>query len=197
MYSYPGPNTTYSFANGTTYVLDNIAYLNGNFSGLPIFDGESLFSAFCTYAFPNDPPPQTIGSTVVPGYPQPVIISNGSNVSGYYLDGEGFEDVAVLSLLMFMGESSVEYQKVVEDFLADAVANYKTKLIIDLSGNPGGLILQGCTCTIRAASMLSWHLLPSLHSTSMANYSALTRSQTTHFDSCSPPSSRKITLEHA
>jgi hypothetical protein len=64
-------------------------------------------------------------------------------VSGYYLDGAGFEDVAVISLLAFESESPLEFQQVAQKFFADAVKAGKTKLVIDLSANGGGYILQG------------------------------------------------------
>lgn len=78
-----------------------------------------------------------------PGYPKPVITTNDAIVSGYYLDGEGFEDVAVISLLAFESESPVEFQTIAQDFFAEAKAAGKTKLVVDLSANGGGYILQG------------------------------------------------------
>lgn len=64
-------------------------------------------------------------------------------VSGYYLEGEGFEDVAVLSLLAFENESPLEFQTIAQNFIADAKAAGKTKIIVDLQANGGGYILQG------------------------------------------------------
>lgn len=141
---YPGPNTTFTFENGTFLDLENIAYVKGNFNS--VTDGESFYNQFCN--------PELSGSAlhsklvvndgiVAPGYPEPVVTSDDSIISGYYLEGEGFEDVAVISLLAFESESPVEFQKVADDFFADAVATGKKKLVVDLSANGGGYILQG------------------------------------------------------
>lgn len=141
---YPGPNTTFTFENGTFLDLENIAYVKGNFSS--VTDGSSFYEVFCN---PNGEAASAQGQTaaedvvIAPGYPAPVITTNDSIVSGYYLDGEGFEDVAVISLLAFESESPLEFQTVAQNFFADAVAAGKKKLVIDLSANGGGYILQG------------------------------------------------------
>lgn len=149
-YIYPGASTTFTFANGTTLTLDNIAQVKGNFAG--VVDGPSFYQQFCTAltaasgdvaaittAEAEAAPPGTIAS----GYPTPVIITNDTIVSGYYLDGVGYEDVAVIALLAFENESPLEFQQVAQQFFADAKAAGKTKLVIDLSANGGGYILQG------------------------------------------------------
>jgi hypothetical protein len=141
-YIYPGANTTFTFSNGTTITLDNVAHVKGNFAG--VTDGPSFYQQFCTGPQKSN----ALASTSTPksiarGYPPPVIITNDTIVSGYYLDGEGFGDVAVLSMLAFESESPVEFQAVVQDFIADALDAGKTKIIIDLSANGGGYILQG------------------------------------------------------
>jgi hypothetical protein len=49
----------------------------------------------------------------------------------------------VISLLAFESESPLEFQAVAQNFFADAVAAGKKKLVVDLSANGGGYILQG------------------------------------------------------
>lgn len=141
-YIYPGANTTFTYANGTELFVENVAYVKASFAG--VTDGPSFYQKFCTG-------PQATASVAaaeevaaaIPGYPDPVIQTNDGVVSGYYLEGEGFDDVAVISLLAFESESPVEFQKVAEDFFAQAKAAGKTKLVIDLQANGGGYILQG------------------------------------------------------
>jgi hypothetical protein len=142
-YIYPGANTTFAFANGTTIALDNVAHVKGDFAG--VTDGPSFYQQFCTGPHTSSAAQSTAAepSTIAPGYPPPVIITNDTIVSGYYLDGEGFDDVAVLCLLAMESESTVEFQAVIQNFIADAKAAGKTKMVIDLSANPGGYILQG------------------------------------------------------
>lgn len=144
---YPGPNTTLTFSNGTSLSFQNIARVRGNFSGVD--SGQAFYRKFCIpdrlSNAPSTPPPTVAipALPLVPGYPPAVIKTNGTEVSGYYLDGDGFGDVAVLSVLTFESQSPPEYQKVVENFLNQAKRNGKTKLVIDLSYNGGGLIFLG------------------------------------------------------
>jgi C-terminal processing protease CtpA/Prc len=122
--------------------------VKGAFTG--VADGPSFFKVFCnatgtagvTAAMDAT---ESVAATedVVPEYPTPVVITNDSIVSGYYLDGAGYEDVAVLSLLAFEAEPYVEFQQAQQIFFANAVRDGKTNLVIDLSANGGGYILQG------------------------------------------------------
>lgn len=91
----------------------------------------------------DEPVAELAADVVNPGYPAPILITSDGIVSGYYLNGTGFEDVAVISLLAFESESIVEFQTVAQDFFAAAKRDGKTKLVIDLSANGGGYILQG------------------------------------------------------
>lgn len=84
-------------------------------------------------------------STPAPGYPSPVVRHSNNLNSGYFLEGAGYEDVAVLVVPSFvgLGSAEVEFQNVNSEFIAAAKAANKTKLIIDVSANGGGTILQG------------------------------------------------------
>jgi hypothetical protein len=141
---YPGPDTTFLFANGTFISLNNIAQVVGDFSG--VTDGPSFYERFCTPGQITEGAEATAAitaTTSVPGYPEPILITDDAVVSGYYLDGEGFDDVAVLALLAFANESPLEFQTIAQDFIAAAKAAGKTKIIVDLQANGGGFILQG------------------------------------------------------
>ncbi|KAI4723587.1 hypothetical protein E4T48_00085 [Aureobasidium sp. EXF-10727] len=80
-----------------------------------------------------------------PGYPSPVIRHQQNLNGGYFLEEPGFEDVAVLAVGSFVGAiyAGREFKKVNSDFIAAALAANKTKLIIDVSANGGGTIMQG------------------------------------------------------
>ena len=140
---YPGDNTTFLFANGTFLNLENVAYVKGDFTG--VTNGPSFYEKFCTPSNSEAEAAQIAAeeAVVISGYPDSVVTTNDGIVSGYYLDGEGFEDVAVISLLAFESESPVEFQHTAQNFLAEAKAAGKTKLVVDLSANGGGYILQG------------------------------------------------------
>lgn len=65
--------------------------------------------------------------------------------SGYFLEGDGYDDVAVLSVPSFVSatEDEIPFQIVNTYLINRAVAAGKKKLIIDVSANGGGTILQG------------------------------------------------------
>jgi hypothetical protein len=84
------------------------------------------------------------------GYPEPVVMHAGRYMSGYFLD-RAHNDTAVLAILAFEdtnnGTDSVsndikEVRRVIREFLAKCRAAGKTKLVIDVSGNGGGLIVE-------------------------------------------------------
>ena len=81
-----------------------------------------------------------------PGYPAPIKIHSDYIIGGYFLNDTGFNDVAVLSVLGF-GPSKIyggqEFQFVLQDFLKTAKAAGKTKLIVDLQANGGGITSLG------------------------------------------------------
>ncbi|UKZ67911.1 uncharacterized protein TrAtP1_009071 [Trichoderma atroviride] len=170
-YIYQGPNTTFTFDNGTSATFENTASVKANFTG--IVDGQSYFDTLCVLTIdggPREEPAATISARAqsgqVPGYPAPVLATDDGIVSGYYLEGEGFDDVAVLSLLTFEPSSPRQFQAVIQNFFAEAVTAGKTKLVIDFQGNGGGLIGLGYDLygqlfpQIRADGFSRWKLSP-------------------------------------
>lgn len=160
---YPGPCTNLTFANGTTTTNDNFARVQVPFDG--ITSGEDIYQAYFV------PPADELGdaeslatmttmsmtasstsssatstSTIpAPGYPSPLVREMNNLNSGYFLDGAGYDDVAVLVVPSFVGatEDEIPFQSVNTYTINQAVAQNKSKLIIDVSANGGGTILQG------------------------------------------------------
>ncbi|SMR47162.1 unnamed protein product [Zymoseptoria tritici ST99CH_3D1] len=163
---YPGPLTTLTFANGTTISSQNFASVHVSFNN--IRSGEDIYRQ---HFIPNAsnvqdagqaaenrtkkaPTPTILGSSssvtanptsIAPGYPVPVLCEMNNLNSGYFLKDEVYKDVAVLSVQSFVDpkEDELPFQAVNTQFLALATAEGKTKLIIDLSANAGGTVLQG------------------------------------------------------
>ncbi|KAF2013859.1 hypothetical protein BU24DRAFT_424891 [Aaosphaeria arxii CBS 175.79] len=82
---------------------------------------------------------QTIPET----YPEPIVEDTSEVVAGYFLEGQGYQDVAVLKVISFSPEEDTngeEFQATVAEFLAQAKQEKKTKLVIDLRENGGGMI---------------------------------------------------------
>lgn len=146
---YPGPTTEVEFKNGTTLTIENFARVLIPFTG--INSGEDLYrlrfavptpsSAFApnetTTTTPTPTVPPTIPTVPAVGYPPPVIKLPNNVIGGYYLEGEGYDDVAVLTVASFISalEQEIPFQQVGEAFLTKAVADGKKKLVIDVSAN--------------------------------------------------------------
>ena len=152
----PGDISTLKFANGSIHTYSNIA-VTGNFTG--IVDGESLYAQYCTgrpFQLPSTIPEELQKRQVSnssqspqapPGYPDPVQIQSKFKVGGYYLQGHGLDTTAVLSVPSFdPGDTQgldLEFQRTIQNFLAQAKADGKTKLIVDLQANTGGTVALG------------------------------------------------------
>lgn len=76
--------------------------------------------------------------------------SGANTTSGYFLNGTGYDNVAVLAVSAFSPQGdigSIEYlsnfQSTVGSFLAQSKAAGKTRLVIDLQANGGGFVVAG------------------------------------------------------
>lgn len=161
--AFQGPNVTLTYDNGQEKTEESFAIIRAgaNFTGVQT--GEDFYNRFCN---PNTtqaavtPTATTLANTTAPlppppptveGYPFPIVRDSGANVtSGYFLNGTGYDNVAVLSVLGFAPQGnigSVEYltnfQKTVTSFLSQSKQAGKMRLVIDLSANGGGFVVAG------------------------------------------------------
>ncbi|KAF4462281.1 peptidase s41 family [Fusarium albosuccineum] len=94
-------------------------------------------------------------STDLVGYPEPVAKHSKNSVAGYFLQGDEYDDTAVLSILSFipvglastqLGDLNftdfiLEGEEVMVEFIKQAKKACRDKLIIDLSANGGGSVI--------------------------------------------------------
>lgn len=145
---------TVGFANGSTLVVETTVTI----SGFPFDNGTSLWESLCL-------PQETSGKTsedesnetpspnlpAPDGYPEPVIRENANRILGFLPDSKGLEDTAVLAVPTFdetVGDVTVTngtavFARIARDFIYNATSAGRTKMIIDLSGNGGGVITAG------------------------------------------------------
>ncbi|KAF2218138.1 hypothetical protein BDZ85DRAFT_131876 [Elsinoe ampelina] len=169
---YPGPTTTLTFENGTVLETENYARLLVSFAGirngadiyntylsvppeafdrvfeLALSDAASATTTLAGNSTTSATPTATSApapTVPAPGYPSPVVRQPLNFNSGYFLEGEGYDDVAVLAVNSFVGAvgQQVSFKDVNTRFIAAAKAAGKKKLIIDVSANGGGTILLG------------------------------------------------------
>jgi hypothetical protein len=153
---YPGATTTLTFANGSSYTMEN--YARPSIPFRQIATGEDLAERWFSYgsagpsfadtrAQAQDDDVSTLAASgaATPGFPAPVAAGPMNLINGFYIDAPGYEDVAVLQVPNFVGSTIAEvpFQQLTRNFIPKALADGKTKLIIDLQANGGGTILQG------------------------------------------------------
>ncbi|KAI9050054.1 hypothetical protein LZ554_006199 [Drepanopeziza brunnea f. sp. 'monogermtubi'] len=156
---YPGPNTTLAFANGMTKTYQTQALVPGNFSG--VTDGATAFQKFCAPPVATAPQasPAPANQALAPmfragfragdptnnnvrlkGYPIAQVSSSDGQISGYYLPNS---DVGVIAMNSFEPNTPAEFQAVMQTMLAEMKRDGKTKLVVDLQGNGGGIVVNG------------------------------------------------------
>ncbi|PBP20352.1 peptidase S41 family protein [Diplocarpon rosae] len=169
--AYQGSSVTVTYENGMEKTEQSFAVLRPgtDFSG--IHSGEDYYARFCTPpAVPGTnttgnvtltstagflPTPTSTGRPAplptIEGYPFPIVRDSGANItSGYFLNGTGYDSVAVLAVSAFAPRGDVgsteyltSFQSTVSSFLAQSKAAGKTKLVIDLQANGGGFVVAG------------------------------------------------------
>lgn len=102
-----------------------------------------------TNTAPPKQDPKPPAPTIV-GYPYPVVRDDGANITaGYFLNGTGYDKVAVLSVIGFsagdeyQGDYLVNFQQTLEKFLARCKEEGKQRLVVDVSSNGGGFVVAG------------------------------------------------------
>ncbi|WQF75238.1 Putative Tail specific protease, ClpP/crotonase-like domain superfamily [Colletotrichum destructivum] len=147
------------FTNGTEATVVNTARVVTNFSGIdsgsavhdrfevPGDDGEAEVKLEST---PRDFSPE------LEGYPLPFVIHEDRYISGYVFNDSALEDAAVLAVNSFVSQNNtrtigqtvieamledpIEFGRVAIGFVEASRRQGKSKLILDLQGNGGGLV---------------------------------------------------------
>ncbi|KAL0931309.1 peptidase S41 family protein [Colletotrichum truncatum] len=145
------------FANGTRTIITNIAYVTSNFSG--IRTGEDVHRRFEVPGRDGEAevPVNTTRATFIPaleGYPEPFVIHRDRYQSGYFMNGSEYSDVAVIAVNSFVTQNQarrslagdpLEFIRVTSTFVERSRRQRRSKLIIDLQGNGGGLVVNVMT----------------------------------------------------
>ncbi|PQE15305.1 peptidase S41 family protein [Rutstroemia sp. NJR-2017a BVV2] len=161
-FGFDSNSNNYTFENGTTSSFDNIAVAKIPFdditSGLALFDflnpvslpSNPSSNSGTTIPDPSPTPTPTAEITPItslPGYPTPIVIHRDGYTSGYFLSFPS-NDTAILALSSFTDANQTDplagpmQSQTVADFLTACLAANKSKLIIDLQGNGGGIVFQ-------------------------------------------------------
>ncbi|KAE8822519.1 hypothetical protein PTNB85_10405 [Pyrenophora teres f. teres] len=135
-YLYPGASTHLKFANGSEATYTNFAKVLIPFYA-NVTDGSSLADNWfdCTRRGRQFHRPTNDGPFDTPGHPDAVIRQKDNAVGGYYLEGV-HSDTAVLSIPTFGYVcNQPDIQDTITNFLMQAKADGKKKLLIDFQSN--------------------------------------------------------------
>ncbi|KAI1921340.1 hypothetical protein LOZ64_001622 [Ophidiomyces ophidiicola] len=155
-----GPYTKLGFENGTMTKYENVATFAADFTRVK--DGASFYENFCNITLPDarrteifeeDSNKIYVGDDMFevadvedPHEPmEPVVKTRDGQVAGYFLGGE-HSNTAVLTFRSFSSETVAgirEFSQAIETFLDQCRSAKKQKLIVDVSGNGGGIIFLG------------------------------------------------------
>ncbi|KAK2001151.1 peptidase S41 family protein [Colletotrichum falcatum] len=150
-----GDKSVIEFTNGTEVTIVNSAHVVGNFSGID--SGSAVHDRF---EVPGSDGRAKVGlnttrgdfSPRLEGYPTPFVLHEDRYVSGYHFNDPPLEDTAVLAVNAFVSRNSsraesearlddaLDFMRVVGDFVETSRRRRKSKLVVDLQGNGGGLV---------------------------------------------------------
>ncbi|OIW26235.1 hypothetical protein CONLIGDRAFT_646420 [Coniochaeta ligniaria NRRL 30616] len=150
-----------SFSNGSSTVYKNVATVAQSLADID--SGDKLHSKVELPSPASTSPPSarvkreiisapSTTLSALPGYPSPVEIHIGREISGYFLNDTAHMDTCVLVLAFFEPKYSdgqedlsgnltsqfLEFRRVTRSFFKDCKDANRTKLLIDLSANGGG-----------------------------------------------------------
>ena len=147
--------TLYTFENGSSTEVASTARVEAlqaisiPNSGLKLFDlitstvaNASASSSSATPTSSSSPSSTPLGPT----YPSPIVQHSENLIFGFFLNGTENNDVAVLNVASFLAQGipdSDEFLQKSAVFLAKCRSAGKTRLIVDVRNNPGGMVMLG------------------------------------------------------
>src|SRR3569833_159766 len=163
--------SVYEFSNGTTQTRKNFVSIFGDLTGISSADdlhnkfevpsptdsaSTSTAAATTGSATPTIPASSSSRNTSNPsesnplGYPSPIVVNTDKYMAGYFLDDPDHRDTAVLALTGFIPTNLKtaapaqlqDFRRTIRKFLGACQAANKTKLVIDLQANGGGLVIE-------------------------------------------------------
>lgn len=120
-------NVTLTYNNGQEKTAQSFATIRAGIDFTGISSGEDVYSKFLNLNTTIQAPNTTSIATravsgvvnssnraaapaaTIPGYPLPIVRDNGANkTSGYFLNGTGYDDTGVISVLSFNAPTGIE-----------------------------------------------------------------------------------------
>lgn len=154
-----------TFANGSTASFPLRGQIRGSVGNFTFTTGEELFQGVCAQTKSTDSSSKKLKRdenmvalskrqddtkplAAPSGFPKPVVRDPFNLVVGYFPDEDELKDVAVMTVGSFgSGEISdaeiTTFAVKAQEFVEKSVSAKKSKMIIDLTQNPGGTVVSG------------------------------------------------------
>ncbi|RFU81990.1 peptidase s41 family [Trichoderma arundinaceum] len=157
--SFPGVHEfNLTFANGTKASFPLSAGISASLGNFTFADGDALWEGVCDPKLSKSESSKKVkrddgDEKKLPApatYPKPVIKDPFNLILGYFPTDKALKDVAVLTVPTFEtsgdglpDNANVNFALEAQKFVVEAVAAGKSKIIVDLTGNPGGSVDSG------------------------------------------------------
>ncbi len=152
--------TSCTFENGTTTVVNATVEINALYATTIPANGQNFSRLLTTVesnhssTLPLTTPTSSSTASALPSplplgtnYPTPFVKSHQNYISGHFMNGTDYSDLAVLSVASFdvtpAPADSIDFLQASTAFLAKCASAGKKRLIIDLRNNPGGAVMVG------------------------------------------------------
>lgn len=124
-------------------------------NSFPFHNGTSFYEHLCipTGDLDDERSSNSSAPSLGPpaGYPEPFIKDEGNRILGFFPESKGLEETAILVVPSFwfsindeeIIDGAANFARVAREFIHNSTSKGKKKMIIDLSGNGGGLIYSG------------------------------------------------------
>lgn len=129
-----------NFANGTNRIVEKTASPAERFFSYP--NGTSLFNIYClpmqsSFSFRSHSTSNAQQASEVPGLPNTTWINSDNSIAGFFSNATELQDTGIVFLPTF-SSSPRDIAQVTVEFLRNATAAGKKKILIDVTANPGG-----------------------------------------------------------
>jgi hypothetical protein len=153
---WPGAYHAVRFVNGSTTVIETTTTVN-NF---PYQNATAFYEHLCIPSngtSSSSASAQSLSNSTLPalktpaGFPKPFSKDPYNRIMGFFPTSKGLEETAVLAIPSFnfifngvsIQEDEAVFAQLAREFIHNATAKGKKNIIIDLSGNGGGMVYSG------------------------------------------------------
>lgn len=150
---WPGAYHALRFANGSNSVVETTTTVKT----FPFNNATAYYEYLCIPSNDTSSSSESSSNSTIPalkapaGYPKPFSKDKWNRIMGFFPSSKGLEETAVLVVPTFdftleeqlLPNGEANFARVAREFIQNATSKGKKKMIVDLSGNGGGMVYAG------------------------------------------------------